>query len=284
MFETIGEFAAASHLSPDEAAALQVIVSDPVLAAKARKLAEAAFAGEGSPDCGAEGGDWSRIRYAAAFFAAPKIPEHFAAYGFPESVMLETMTDLPVWLRNEMRNRGFYGLCVMAWPWQVALYQAKVTRHGRLECNTEYVYRREALLDAAGNVLLEPGDPVINLHIPEDGPMRIGDCLDSMRRMEKFFSAYRPDFPWRGFLCESWLLDRQLRSMLPENSNIVRFQDLGTHYLIHETDEPLFRIFGTSDPDAVNAPTSLQRNAAQFLRDGGRFMEEGIFIPKSVLN
>ncbi|MCI5778702.1 MAG: acyltransferase domain-containing protein [Lentisphaeria bacterium] len=287
MFEKVAEFAAASRLEEDEIAALQAILADGKLAAAGRELAARCMV----PDPGKlpeapEGGDFSRIRYAAAFFAAPKIPEFFAEYGFPERVMLETMTDLVVWLRNEKKHRGICGLNVRAWEWQVELYRARVTRHGRLECNSEWIYNRETLKDAAGNVLLRPGDAVINLHIPEDGPMRMEDCFASMRRMVDFFAKYRPQVDWKGFLCESWLLDRQLRAMLPGHSNIVKFQDLGPHYPVHETRDSVFRIFGTpeADPEAVPNPTSLQRNAAKFIREGGRFMEEGMFIPKSVLS
>ena len=286
MFDSVAEFAAASKLEADEVSALKEILADPKLAEKGRRLAELSFAPGSELPAYPEGGDFSRIRYAAAFFAAPRIPGFFAAFGFPEQVMLETMTDLPVWLRNEKRHRHVCGLSVRAWEWQVVLYSARVVRLGRLECNTLHVYKREVLKDAAGNILLNPGDPVINLHIPEDGPMRIGDCIASMRRMADFFARYRKEIDWKGFLCESWLLDRQLRPMLPENSNIVRFQDLGVHYFIHETRDSVFRIFGTpeADPDAVANPTTLQRNAAKFIRDGGRFMEEGMFIPKSILN
>ena len=48
----------------------------------------------------------------------------------------------------------------------------------------------------------------------------------------------------------------------------------------------VFRIFGTpeTDPDSVENPTSLQKKTAEFIRNGGKFMEEGMFITKEILN
>lgn len=291
MFDTIEEFAAVSQLNSAEVSALREIVADKKLLAKAVELESHCFdtpwdKWDGIKIDREEGGEHSRIRYGAAFLAARRVPGYFADFGFPDTVMRETMTDMKVWLRNELQHRGICGLNVRALEWQVALYRGQVTRHGRLECNSEHIYKRDVLTDAEGNVLLSPGDQVINLHIPEDGPMRMEDCLDSMRRMAAFFSEYRPQINWKGFLCESWLLDTQLRAMLPENSNIVKFQDMGQHYYVCETRDSVFRIFGTpeTDPDSVKNPTSLQRKAAEFIRNGGKFIEEGMFVPKSILD
>lgn len=288
MFETIEEFAEVSQLNDVEVNALKEIVADPELSAEAKKLADICFApgawdGKNPPQ--PEGGDYSKIRFGAAFFAAPRVPEFFAPYGFPESVMRETMTDLKVWLRNELKYRKVCGLSFRALEWQGHLYRGWVTRHGRLECCSEYKYHRETLRDENGNILLEPGDQVIELHIPEDGPMDIDECIKSMHRMAEFFAEYRKDIQWKGFLCESWLLDRQFRDMLSPDSNIVKFQDLGIHYPVGETRDSVFRIFGTpeTDPDSVENPTSLQRKTAEFIRNGGKFMEEGMFITKDIL-
>jgi len=73
--------------------------------------------------------------------------------------------------------------------------------------------------------------------------------------------------------------------MLSPDYNIVKFQDLGIHYPVGETRDSVFRIFGTpeTDPDSVENPTSLQRKTAEFIRNGGKFMEEGMFITKDIL-
>ena len=71
-----------------------------------------------------------------------------------------------------------------------------------------------------------------------------------------------------------------LRQMLPESSNIVKFQKLGIHYPVDEPADTVFRIFGSQDPFQIKNPTTLQRNAADFLKHHGVFREEGLFIPR----
>lgn len=101
--------------------------------------------------------------------------------------------------------------------------------------------------------------------------------------MAEFFAEYRKDYQWKAVICQSWLLDTQLEGMLPESSNIIKFQKLGIHYQVDEKADTVFRIFGSQDPFTVKNPTTLQRNAAEFLRQGGVFREEGLFIPRGKL-
>ena len=84
-------------------------------------------------------------------------------------------------------------------------------------------------------------------------------------------------------ICQSWLLDTQLADMLPESSNIIKFQKLGMHYPVEEAADTVFRIFGSQDPLSIEKPTLLQRKAAEFLRNNGVFREEGMVILRSKL-
>ena len=278
------EFATICELNAREADALRRILSEPRILATAEAIARACFFPGGADTPPApESADLSRAWFAAAYLSFGHSRDCFRALGFPDAVWRDTMTDLKVWLRNEARNRGVIGLGPLARPWEVELYHGRVTRHGRLECNTEFQYGHEPLLDDSRRVLLAPGAPVINLHIPEDGPLDLAECSASLKRIDRFFAQCRPDYAWQGFLCESWLLDRQLLPMLPPGSNIARFQALGRHYPMHPTDDTIFRIFGTAAPTAIARPTSLQASAARFLQNGGQFIEEGMFIPRDAI-
>ncbi len=278
-------FAQVSELSARESDALRTIIADRSVMAMAETIAEECFfpGNAPAPHVFPESADLSRAWFAAAFLSFKASRDHYRSLGFPDEVWRDTMTDLKVWLRNEERNRGVIGLGPLARSWEPSLYHGAVTRHGRLECNTECHYEHEPLREDNGQIILEPGDAVINLHIPEDGPLDLGECSASLRRIARFFAQCRPDYPWKGFLCESWLLDRQLLAMLPPRSHIADFQALGQHYIMYPTDSTLFRIFGTADPFAIANPTSLQRNAARFLKAGGHFIEEGMFIPRAAI-
>ena len=283
MEKLLENFCRISLLNEREISALQQILTSPKLMPYAREIASKAFfpGNADITDLQLSENELSQAWFAAAFLSFEESKKCYQAHGFPESVWLDSMTDLCVWLRNEERNSGTIGLGPLARPWQVVIYRAQVTRHGRLECNTEFYYKHEPLTDISGNVILQRGDAVINLHIPEDGAMDMQSCGKSMKRMKDFYASCMPDYNWKGFLCESWLLDRQLRNMLSANSNIIKFQNLGQRYMLHQTDDTIFRIFGSADPFSIKNPTSLQKNAAGFLKNGGVFYEEGIFIPRS---
>ena len=279
---TIEEFSVVSAFNERERAALGEIVKDAAIMEAAKAISQNCFFPGGEILAPTQDETFnSKAWFAAAFLSADASREQYRKLQFPEDVWRESMTDLKVWLRFEERNNGVIGLGKNPRSWQVAIYRGEVTRHGRLECNTELYYSRDALFDEDGAAILKAGDPVICLHIPEEGPMDMPSCSASIKRMAAFFAKYRPLYEWKGFLCESWLLDSQLLTMLSENSNIAKFQALGQHYIIEPTDSTIWRIFGTKDPFTIENPTSLQRNAAQFIKNGGKFIEEGMFIPRA---
>ena len=282
---SLEDFARTAQLNAAEVRALRRISTDRGRMTLARNIAERIFFApqqDWTPDI-PESAALSEAWFGAAWLSMDASREQYRRKNIAASVWLDSMTDLRIWLRNELRNSGTIGLGPLARPWQVLLYRGDVTRHGRLECNSEFFYGHKALCGKNGQEILAPGDAVINLHIPEDGPMDLAACGASMRRMADFFAVWKPQYDWKGFLCESWLLDRQLRPLLPKSSNILKFQNLGPHYRMHETDDTFFRIFGYADPGALPESTSLQRGAAEFLRRGGKFMEEGMFISRQAV-
>ncbi|GIJ56275.1 acyltransferase domain-containing protein [Virgisporangium aurantiacum] len=68
------------------------------------------------------------------------------------------------------------------------------------------------------------GSRVVDLHIPESGPMTPAAVDASLDAARAFFPRHFPDEHYTLFGCGSWLLDPQLLEYLPEGSNIIRFQ------------------------------------------------------------
>ena len=275
------EFSAICKLNPEESAALNEILKEPELVEWAHLIADQCFIPDemGKEPELPEGEALSKAWFAAVYFGAEAAKEHYRKKGLPLNVFFDSMTDITAWLRNTKRNYGVIGIA-KGRSWQTNLYRGIVTRHGRLECNTECFYDGPELKDENGEILVQQGAPLIQLHIPEDGPMDMESCGRSMKRMAEFFAAYRPDYHWTGFHCASWLLDAQLVPMLSEHSNIMKFRRLGYNYPIDIKSDTVFRVFGTADPFTVENPTSLQRNIVEFLRKGGEFLEGGMFIPR----
>ncbi|MCD6291636.1 MAG: DUF5596 domain-containing protein [Anaerolineae bacterium] len=127
--------------------------------------------------------------------------------------------------------------------------------------------------------VLQPGDPILAVHIPAGEPMAFDACGESFRSAPTFFARHFPEHTWRAFTCGSWLLDPQFEGRLRDTSNIVRF--LREFYLFPwpgATGESHFaRVFGTRHVDPKTAPrdTSLRRVLLEFVEAGGKWREGG---------
>jgi hypothetical protein len=75
-------------------------------------------------------------------------------------------------------------------------------------------------------LLLKPGDRVLTIHIPEDGPMLYDDVLRSLEEAERIFTKYFP--PHKAIVCNTWFLDPALRrdGVIKNDSNMAKFADL----------------------------------------------------------
>ncbi len=128
-----------------------------------------------------------------------------------------------------------------------------------------------ALQTAEWEVVLRRGMPALRIHIPTGGPLTHEACGESFRRALQFFPRHFPDRPFNTFCCNSWLLDSELQDMLPETSNIVRFQR--EFYLLPRpltSKHMLDNILGPDPLDLSVAPrrTGLQRAVVDLLSSG----------------
>jgi len=109
---------------------------------------------------------------------------------------------------------------------------------------------------------LGPGDPVLQLHIPGGEPMYYDQCGEAFEQALEFFPRHFPDYEFAGFACSSWILDTALQALLPDESNLVRFQREVYLLPIGLSDDSLpHNIFDGVPEDLSKAPreTSLQR-------------------------
>ena len=70
---------------------------------------------------------------------------------------------------------------------------------------------------------LMKGENMVDVHIPRGGKMTPEACREAFLMAREFFARYFPDFEYKFFTCNSWLLDATLTDFLPEDSNIIRF-------------------------------------------------------------
>ncbi len=154
----------------------------------------------------------------SALFMCEALKERYIQKGIPENILLDTLSDIVIWLDIWSELKGELYLGELAW----------LQRHLNME-----IFRLGRLQFAFGcceenlpDYDLKKGDPVIEVHIPAGEPLTVEACQESFAMARDFFAKYYPDYAYQYFTCHSWLLDPTLQELLDENSNIIRFQKM----------------------------------------------------------
>lgn len=148
---------------------------------------------------------WQHLYVYAYLALVGVVRGYHREHGVADAVSWASLADLGRNLAVDRRmNRE-------GWP----VMQSWLTLHAR-----GAIYELGRLQYHRGNT----ADGVIDLHIPESGPMTPEAVDASLDEARAFFPHHFPDERYTRFGCGSWLLDPQLLEYLPEESNIIRFQ------------------------------------------------------------
>lgn len=126
--------------------------------------------------------------------------------------------------------------------------------------------------------ILCKGDPVIGLHIPATGKLKPELVDETMVQIKQFLAMYYPEYPYKAFVCHSWLMDSQLISLLGEESNIAKF-NLRFRKLTRNCTGVAVFIFifkkdpGTFVPEELPENTRLERALKEHYMSGKRIYE-----------
>lgn len=202
----------------------------------------------------------------------PYVRAHHRELGVPEEISRRTLADLGRNMAVCRRMRGTGGLLTPSW---IKLhFRGELYQLGRLQ------FQLGEVLGVAGASMAEAGrseregDPCLSIHIPDfSGPLTPGACARSLAEARAFFPRHYPGVRFGVAVCESWLLDPQLREYLPGRSNILGFQDLFERITAwdEDRDEDTVRfVYGNPDIPVAELPrrTSLERAVAGHLRAG----------------
>ena len=151
-----------------------------------------------------------------ALFRCEAMAERCRALGIPEPMVMETLSDLVTLTNTWYSFNETLGLAEPEWidnHLSVRLFQL-----GRLQ----FCMGCAPLPIPEAGVL--PGDPVLEVHIREGQPLTPEACSRSIAFAREFFPKYFPQHHFKCFLCDSWLLDPDLRRFSAEGSNILQFQ------------------------------------------------------------
>lgn len=193
--------------------------------------------------------------------------------GLPAEVFYHTMTDFTIWSNVCLKRYQKPGMEAEGLGWIQNHLVPNLYRIGRLQFQFSnfylpvYLTRKQRKAAPARRK-----EPCIFVHIPAGEPLDEAACTASFEEAGRFFETYFPDYCYRYYITDSWLLDPQNHNILPAESNILkfaaRFQVLGAK----RDDDALHRIFieAKSNPDDYPEETRLQANVKAYLKNHGK--------------
>ncbi|NMM93653.1 acyltransferase domain-containing protein [Bifidobacterium oedipodis] len=181
--------------------------------------------------------------------------------GIPDTVFVDTMECFTRFSNEHRISYGTYGFDRDSWTWrQLSL---RLFRLGQLEF--------EYPCTAEDSFL--PGDgKQINIHIASNASIAPEACADSLRRAKTFTERFFPEYADAPYACDSWLLSPELAKLLPDASNIIRFQRMFDIVAVHPEDSHWREwVFQRNPAPVAELPehTSLQRAIKRHLLQGG---------------
>ena len=220
-------------------------------------------------------------RYFAVYVFVAALPytrSYHRERGITADVSRRTLADLGRNMAFHRRRHGRGGVEVP--QWLTHHFRGELYQLGRLQFERARLGQRTARAVALAGQDAAPGEPCLNLHIPDfHGPLSPAACDRALALAREFFARHFPRERNRVAVCHSWLLDPQLKHYLGPDSNIVRFQDRfrpgrdpGEDPEPEDT-EPVRFVFGDPDLPVAGLPrrTAVERAVGDHLRAGGHW-------------
>ncbi len=206
--------------------------------------------------------DDTLIRLAVILSLAVRVKEKYASAGISEQIYYDTMSDIRIWCENN-GNKGLknYG-------WLKNHVSFELFRLGRLQFQL-YECNNKTLL--YNKLPFSFGERLIYVHIPQGERLEKEKCIEAFKQANMFFSKHFPDYKYRYYFCESWLLFNNNRDFMDPQSNIIAFSSLFTHcYSVKLDAQAIDRIFKKRRLLKKNYPesTSLQKRAKEYMLKG----------------
>lgn len=190
--------------------------------------------------------------------------EQYRVLGISEDIYIDTMGCFSRFVREHLVSFGTYGFDRDFWTTRQT--GCRLFRIGQLEYE----------------LLTENGQNLVSIHIPSDAVLKLPLLRKSWEDAKALIDRTFPEFREANWVCGSWLLSPNLKELLPETSNILKFQKsfrLSAAYAEEDFREWVYKRTDIPDRD-LPENTTLQRNLKRFLLAGGSFLSgEGTLIP-----
>ena len=159
--------------------------------------------------------------FAAVLLLAEETKTKYKEKNISDKIFNNTMADITVWAENYRRKTGNCGIDELGWI--MNHLNLELFALGRLQFmpSTFYIDNNWKKLS---EFPLKAGENILEVHIPQNEPLLASECNISFKHAPVFFkNHFNYDFSY--FTCHSWLLSPVLKEILPEDSNIIRFQN-----------------------------------------------------------
>lgn len=270
--------------------------------------------------------------------ATQSLAEAYRLRDIPRQVLVDTLSDIPLWMNNCETHFGYQGM--LEFPWLSNHMRMRLFRLGRLEYiyaksrvpayfyraadeKELFVFLQEDLrvdsqgelnpdgmpvsfsddgknilgyrVDSLGSInihawkmerngltqVLRPGDPVLDVHIPEGPPLSPNEIASSLHAAPAFFRKYCGATDAKAFTCGSWLMAPGLAQIIPK-SNIAQFQQLFFRVPYTTRDnQVLERVFGKECRDWSQRArhTQLQKGLFAWYQSGKHLRQmQGVIL------
>lgn len=204
------------------------------------------------------------VRLAVMLECANKMYSVYKTIGIDDHIFIDTLDDIRIWCENN-HNEGLKN-----YNWIKNHISCELFRIGRLQyqlCICKSKMLKYNLLP------FDYGEKVIYVHIPQGEKLIYSDCVESLKMAKVFFAKYFPDYNYRFFFCESWLLYGENFQFMQPSSNILQFSSLfDVVYSCSNDAQAIERIFGKRRFNKKKYPdgTTLQKNAKAYILNGGK--------------
>ena len=135
-------------------------------------------------------------------------------------------------------------------------------------------------------LILQPGDTCLSVHIPNEGDFSTQSCEASYARAAEIFKTHFPELTVKAFHCHSWMMAPELEAILKPGSRITAFSSRYLRYPIPTQGEDVlnfvFLLKYKTYADLAE-DTSLQRALKKLYVNGQDLYEAGgIFTPDTI--
>lgn len=135
-----------------------------------------------------------------------KTYENYLSHGTEEEILIDTMKCFQRFIEEHRVSYGTFAFDRDFWT--ARQISGNLLRIGELEYE----------------LVQEKDKKYISIHIPPDTKMTGKKFWDSYEKAKEFMKKFFPEYQDADVVCDSWLLSPALQNVLPENSNILRFQ------------------------------------------------------------